>query len=261
MRGIIGKAPAVGTLAVVSVFILPCSCTDVRWGEPLGVREAPSRTEADLLYKSLTNAHIDAERQLLSDRGIISCTVAGRPGWFVWMTSWGATGASFIGVFSEDLKLVESRRMQPLLGVSSILVGGVGRVILLREESGRGTGMRTEDVYLMSPEDLSSPLWRTETFHWLASPGYGYQNLLDRHVVMLMDVNNDGTDELVDIRARQVGIDESLSLSGDASVQCTVYEYHKQAHRFEPVRGLRPRALYPDPGILPTLGPAVGGGS
>jgi len=240
----------IGRIFLAALMVI-CTCGTLVFGEVRAQGRCATTQSAqnwsDRLYADLYSKHASVKGRALPNRGLLDAEAGGRRFRVVWMSGWGAVGAGIVGVYDDENRLVTSRLTKPVLSVEIQKPKGMGDVIAVREESARGIGLRSETLYLFRCEDLSTPAWTAVVFDWLEGVVERNEGRLVRHIVLYLDTDGDGTDELLDVECRQVGDDPDSILLSEPSLVCSVFRFDGRTGRFGKAPTFPGRLVFPNP--------------
>ena len=199
--------------------------------------------EENFLYSDLRSKHPDYQNLALPYRGIVESVLENRPVRVVWMTESSPIGEGIIGIYDCQHKLLDIRITRPIKQISCTAINKGPHILVLKELSVTGSGVREETMYILDVDNLNTPLWSGKVESWFSGSGkiQGYS----RHcVVLLLDLNSDGREEVLVIGFNEVGTDQQF-MAGKRDIECKALLFDPDAHKFVGQKKMSPRILYP----------------
>jgi hypothetical protein len=178
----------------------------------------------------------------MSYRGIIKSAREAEMMWVVWMTESSPIGEGIIGIYDCEFRLRDIRITRPIKHISVVALNKEIDVIVVREVSATGTGLYEETMSVLDVPEMNVPLWSEKVYSWVEGPTGDKGHLL-QCVVFLLDIDSDGTKELVITKLEQDGTD----LFKHPYAESVVLSFDSQNHRFSIQKEGRIQPLYPLP--------------
>lgn len=243
---------ALGCLGCAGTIAAPmhCVCKDM----------TPAQKEG--IYQDLLSSFPNAMTGGL--HGMIGCRTRQGDAWIAWVTSPGLTGDSIIGHYSSCLQRRSTCYVaRPLDSITTTHIAGVGDSVCI-SLIGSGSGLSQRDLRLLDVRDLKNTLWDCpDAISW-DEGFFGSSGLLEGtrvfHVILLEDLNHDGTDDIIDIASTQLvrtlpGTEHRIALAPD--FRCTFYQFHGRRRSFVPVHAISPNSPTLETGRGPRASPEL----
>ncbi len=203
-----------------------------------------SQIQQEAVYKHLESLR-PGYKDSLTHRGVMA--VRGGKGlrWIVWMSTGSPIGVGIIGVYSQDFQLMSVRETNPIEDIGLRRLKGIGETLIVREATAVGTGLRKHRLYLFDIENLDKPFWSGEVESWLEGLDGRNQGHLIHHAVLLFDLDDDGTDELIDIISEQSGTDVDSFIFAERICGCKVFSFDPESREYRVQTKMQLDLLHP----------------
>jgi len=197
------------------------------------------------LYSDLRSRHPDYLNLAFPCRGIIRSATGTNAIWVVWMSETSPIGEGIIGAYDGDHTLRDMRITRPIKHIRIAPLNNEIDVLVVREVAATGTGFYEETMSIWDVANLKIPLWSEEVESWLEGLEGRNAGHLVRCVVMLLDLDCDGTKELLVVKSKQEGTNPESIVFGQRHTECTVFSFDSENHEFRVQRKTTPHVLHP----------------
>jgi len=227
-------------LGLLSVLSPSCVSTDPAPRSTSARSRGSEQTHS--LYVDL-KTHASATNLVMSRKGQFAFKSMKGCDSVAWLSTSSPVGEGLVGCYDRKGKELGWRCTGPILSCKPVEIRGLGATILL-VEAGTGTGQRTETVHLLSHSDLKRDIWSGDVSDWQEGlEGRNEGHRLDSGIVFV-DLNGDGTDEIVQFKSTRRGTSCEAMLLSDPKIECLAYHFDRRNDRFEAIK--EPRMQFVD---------------